>query len=201
MFKKIFNKIYIALHGIVMFILGKAPKRIIPTGNNIISPAHGKIIEIRSVQNSDIIFEKKGIQNHVVIPELIFPARIIIIEMTPLDVHVQRAPITGSILRMDHYHGGHKNAMGKSMLEIVEENEKVIALFSNKKEKVAVIQVAGLAARRIRNILEVGDEIDRGDIYGRIKFGSLVVIIIPYTRKISVMVGEKVVDGETILAW
>jgi len=199
--KKALNKVYIGLHGIVMFVIGKAPKRIIPTGNGIVSPAHGKVIEIRTVQNSDIIFEKKGIQNHVVIPELIFPAQIIIIEMTPLDVHIQRAPITGTILHMDHYRGGHKNAMGKSMLEIVEENEKVIALFSNKKEKVAVIQVAGLAARRIRNILEVGDEIQKGDIYGQIRFGSQVVVIVPYVRKISVKVGDKVVDGETILAW
>ena len=200
MIKRLLKKLHIALHGIFLFIFGKAPVRKIPVGDVIVSPAHGKVIEIRTVQNSDIIFQKKGVENRVIIPELIFPANIILIEMTPLDVHVQRAPISGTMLRMDHYRGGHKNAMGKSMLDLIEQNEKVIALFANKKEKVAVVQVAGLAARRIRNILEVGDEIEKGEIYGRIRFGSQVVVIVPLPRKIVVEVGDRVVDGETLIA-
>ena len=120
--------------------------------------------------------------------------------MTPLDVHVQRMPIAGTVFRLDHYHGYHKNAMGKEMLELVEENEKVVALFGNVKETVAVIQVAGLAARRIRNAVEVGDELEKGQIYGRIRFGSQVVVIVPYVRKVLVEVGDRVVDGETVIA-
>lgn len=188
------------MHGLFLFIIGRAPSRKIPGGDVIVSPAHGKIIEIRQVQSSHIIFQKKGIENHVIIPEIIFPATLIAIEMTPLDVHVQRAPIAGIVMRLDHYHGKHKNAMGSEMIDIVEENEKVIALFVNEREKVVSIQVAGLAARRIRNIAEVGDEFEKGDIYGRIKFGSQVVVILPMHRKVCVLVGDRVVDGETVLA-
>lgn len=192
--------ILIELHSIFLFLIGKAPKRHIPHGSSVVSPAHGRVIEIHTVQNSNIIFKKKGIMNNVLIPELIFPATMVIIEMTPLDVHVQRAPITGTILRIDHYHGHHKNAMGKEMLSLVEENEKMVTLFDAHHEKIAVIQVAGVMARRIRNIAEVGDRFKKGAIYGRIKFGSQVVVLIPRPRKVLVSVGDRVIDGETILA-
>ena len=136
----------------------------------------------------------------MIIPEILFPATLIAIEMTPLDVHVQRAPIAGIVMRLDHYHGKHKNAMGSDMINIVEENEKVVALFVNEREKVVAIQVAGLVARRIRNVAEVGDEFAKGDIYGRIRFGSQVVVILPAARTVNVSVGDRVVDGETVLA-
>ncbi len=196
----IFKRIIIGLHAAALFAVGKAPSRVIPEGDNVISPAHGKVIEIKDVENSAIVFQKKGVENHVLIPELTFPVRMVVIEMTPLDVHVQRAPITGTILRIDHYHGRHHNAMGREMLELVTENEKVVAVFENKRETVCVIQVAGIAARRIRNVAEVGDEFEKGDIYGRIRFGSQVVILIPRPRDILVKVGDRVVDGETIIA-
>jgi phosphatidylserine decarboxylase len=196
----IFKKIIVGLHAGILFLVGKAPTRKIPAGDHVISPAHGKVIEIKDVENATIVFHKKGVVNHVLIPELTFPARMVVIEMTPLDVHVQRAPIDGTILRIDHYHGRHHNAMGHEMLDLVTENEKVVAVFENKKETICVIQVAGIAARRIRNIAEVGDEFAKGDIYGRILFGSQVVILIPRPREILVSVGDRVVDGETILA-
>ena len=198
--KKILTKIVVGIHGLFLFLIGQAPARKIPPQNVIVSPAHGKIIEIRRVESANIIFEKKGVSNHVIIPEIIFPATLIAIEMTPLDVHVQRAPITGTVMRLDHYRGKHKNAMGSEMTEIVEENEKVIALFANEHEKVVSIQVAGRAARRIRNVVECGSEIQKGDIYGRILFGSQVVVIVPIARTVVANVGDRVVDGETVLA-
>ena len=87
-----------------------------------------------------------------------------------------------------------------SSLDIVEENEKMVALFQNEREIVGVVQVAGTLARRIRNLLEVGDQSAKGGIYGRIKFGSQVVVIVPGGRTVSVKVGDRVIDGETILA-
>jgi phosphatidylserine decarboxylase len=194
------KKLVTALYGIALFCIGKAPSRTIPDGDSIISPAHGKIIEIKTVETPDILFEKKGIENRVLIPEISFPAKLIAIEMTPLDIHVQRAPISGTVFRVDHHRGKHKNAMGKGMYNLVEENEKSILIIGNEKEKVAVIQVAGIAARRIRNIAEVGDQLGRGSIYGRILFGSQVVIIIPHNRKLCVELGQRTIDGETVLA-
>jgi len=175
-------------------------KRKVPDHDAIISPASGRVIEIRSVNSGDILFKKKGVNNRVMIPELSFPATIVMIEMTPFDVHVQRAPISGMIMRMDRYSGKHRNALGSRKYVLAEENEKVVALFENKTEKVAVIQVAGIAARRIRNVLEVGDEVSKGEIYGKIKFGSQVVVIVPHNRKVLVKVDDRMTDGETVIA-
>ncbi len=193
-------KLASSLRSGIFFLAGKAPLRTIPGGDVVVSPAHGRVIEVRTVENDHIIFEKKGVINHVMIPEVKFPATLVLIEMTPLDVHVQRAPIDGTIIRMDHYRGVHRSAMGHEMLDIVEENEKMVALFQNEREIVGVVQVAGTLARRIRNLLEVGDQSAKGGIYGRIKFGSQVVVIVPGGRTVSVKVGDRVIDGETILA-
>jgi phosphatidylserine decarboxylase len=101
------------------------PQRNTPA-EGIISPASGRVIEVRSTENADIIFEKKGLANHVNVPEIIGSVTVVLIEMTPMDVHVQRSPITGNIIRMDHYDGKHKNALGKNKLSLVEENEKTV---------------------------------------------------------------------------
>lgn len=198
--KKIIKKIAGAPKQAYHLVKHHVRKRKTPVHDVIVSPASGKVIEIRSINSGDILFKKKGVNNHVMISELTLPATIVMIEMTPLDVHVQRAPITGMITRMDRYSGKHRNALGSRKYVLAEENEKVVALFENKNEKVAVIQVAGLAARRIRNVLEVGDEVAKGEIYGKIKFGSQVVVIVPHERKIQVKVGDRMTDGETVIA-
>ena len=189
--------ILIILAFIVFF--NRAPQRTIP-GNGIVSPASGKVIEIRDAENADIIFQKEGVANHVDVPEVSGPVKIILIQMSPKDVHVQRAPITGQIIRMDHYDGKHHNALGKDELVLVEENEKTVTVFKNDSDTIGVVQVAGIAARRIRNKLGVGDTPQKGDIYGKILLGSQVVVIIPASHDIAVKVGDRTVDGETIIA-
>ncbi len=186
---------------IIAFIIffNRAPQRTIPEGG-IVSPASGKVIEVRESENADIVFQKEGVTNHVTVPEIVGPVKVILIQMSPKDVHVQRAPIDGSIIRMDHYDGAHANALGKGKLSLVEENEKVVTVFNNETDTIGVVQVAGRAARRIRNKLGVGDSVVTGAIYGRILLGSQVVVIIPQRHEVLVDVGERVVDGETIIA-
>lgn len=186
---------------IIAFIIffNRAPQRTIPEGG-IVSPASGKVIEVRESENADIVFQKEGVTNHVTVPEIVGPVKVILIQMSPKDVHVQRAPIDGSIIRMDHYDGAHANALGKDKLVLVEENEKVVTVFKNEIDTIGVVQVAGRAARRIRNKLGVGDNVVIGGIYGRILLGSQVVVIIPQRHEVLVDVGERVVDGETIIA-
>lgn len=183
------------------FILffNRAPERVTPD-EGIVSPASGKVIEVRESVDTDIIFQKEGVDNHVSIPEIIGPVKVILIQMSPKDVHVQRAPISGEIIRMDHYDGSHKNALGKNKLALIEENEKVVSVFKNDNDIVGVVQVAGRAARRIRNRTQVGSVLNKGDVYGRIILGSQVVVILPAKHEITVRVGDRIVDGETVLA-
>jgi phosphatidylserine decarboxylase len=122
------------------------------------------------------------------------------IEMKLSDVHVQRAPIGGMILSMTHYDGKHTSAVGKQKENIVETNEKVVTVFKNDITTVAAVQVAGVAARRIRNSAKVPDMIGQGEVYGRIILGSQVVLIVPQGHTVVAKIGDKVVDGQTILA-
>jgi phosphatidylserine decarboxylase len=173
--------------------------RIIPV-EGIVSPASGKIISIFTTSEPDIVFEKEGVTNHVTIPEITGPVHVILIELNLGDVHVQRAPIAGKIVRMDHYNGKHANALGKNESTIVTSNEKVITIFENDTTRIGVVQVAGRAARRIVNKAKNGSWVTKGQVYGRIVLGSQVVVIIPESIPLSVTVGERMTDGVTILA-
>lgn len=178
----------------------RSPQRAIPTDNVITSPASGKIIGIIPVDSPNITFTKKGTKNNVDIPELSGKTNMVLIEMNPLDVHVQRAPITGSIISMDHYDGKHINAIGSQKMNIVNTNEKTVTVFKNETDTIGVIQVAGKAARRIRNYVGINEFLGKGQVYGRILLGSQVVVLVPESRQIQVSVGDKVIDGETVLA-
>lgn len=192
---------------VLVFIIGntiaffnRAPQRNIPAGDSIVSPASGKIIGIVPVQTPVITFQKKGIENVVTIPQLSQPMQMILIEMNPLDVHVQRMPIDGQVTFLEHYDGQHKNALGKNKFDIVKSNEKTVTVITNSRESVGIIQVAGMSARRIREYIQKGDVLEKGAIYGRILLGSQVVVLIPQNRVVQAQMGDKVIDGETILA-
>lgn len=203
---KIFRKVssivgIVALAALVLFIMffNRTPNRITPV-TGIISPASGRVIAVEQFPNEQVVFDKKGVANHVSIPEITGPVQTVVIEMNLSDVHVQRVPIAGSIIRMDHYDGGHHNALGPDELVLAAENEKVVTVFKNETDTVGVVQVAGMAARRIRNRAVVGDHLEKGSIYGRILFGSQVVVLLPADKKVMVHVGDSMVDGETVIS-
>jgi phosphatidylserine decarboxylase len=204
--KKRLGKLLIVIGVFIIIMIGfvvyfnRVPERVIPNASVVVSPASGKIIGILPITSDDITFEKKGVKNTVVIPEINEKMTMVLIEMNPLDVHVQRAPIDGAIVRLDHYAGKHINAIGNKKMDIVNTNEKTVAVFSNETETIAVIQVAGKAARRIRNYVTVQNTLEAGSVYGRIILGSQVVVLIPESREINVTLDQKVIDGETILA-
>ncbi len=199
------KKIFIGIISVVIIIgafttyFNRAPDRITPE-SGIISPASGKIIGIIPAMTPNITFTKKGIENTVVIPELSGAMHMVLIEMNPMDVHVQRAPISGTIIEMEHYEGKHINAIGKEKMNIVNTNEKTVTVFKNETNTVAVIQVAGKAARRIRNYVGINETLNKGQIYGRILLGSQVVMLIPENHTITVQEGQRVVDGQTVIA-
>ncbi len=181
-------------------IFDRVPDRTTPEGDIIVSPAMGKIIEIKDIDESHLSFFKEGVANDLEIEKVTLPAHVIIIEMNLSDVHVQRSPIAGTVHYQNYFPGKYESAIGRDKFDLVNLNEKMLTVIGNDRETVGVIQVAGKVARRIETYVGPNDEMKAGDVYGRIRLGSQVVLVIPRTRKLQINVGDKVIDGETVIA-
>ncbi|MDY9923779.1 archaetidylserine decarboxylase [Methanobacterium sp.] len=171
------------------------PNRKIPyNGGLIVAPADGRILKgkidrVKTVHYADPLME------HILSPG----GKGILIStfMSPFDVHVNRAPISGKIVKTQHYPGKFKIAMRN----VLTENEKNLIVIDSEYGKVGVIQIAGFVARRIVQYVEVGDQVKTGDRLGMIRFGSRVDLIIPYENtELMVTEGKKPTAGETIIA-
>ncbi|PLX83946.1 MAG: phosphatidylserine decarboxylase family protein [Desulfuromonas sp.] len=117
--------------------------------------------------------------------------------MNVFNVHVNRVPISGRVVDLFYNRGRFFNAaLDKASLE----NEQAgLLVETTGGAKILFVQIAGLIARRIVSYPEVGDELERGQRYGLIRFGSLVDIYLPVDAEINVRLGECTVAGETIL--
>lgn len=158
------------------------PERVTPKdGRLIISPADGKIIVIKNVEENNYL-HSRGKQ--------------ISIFMSPLNVHVNRIPISGKIEYLKYQEGKFIKAFDdKASLD----NERMEIGISSKFGKVFFTQVAGFVARRIVTDLNVGDEVFCGRRFGMIKFGSRVDIVVPESFVLKAKLGDNVSAGETIL--
>ena len=118
--------------------------------------------------------------------------------LSVFDVHINRAPVAGRILRSIYVPGSFLNA---AVDKASEENERR-ALVISKAEgtEIAVVQIAGLIARRIVTFVREGDSVGAGQRIGLIRFGSRVDIYLPPERGVLVAVGQRAVGGETVLA-
>jgi phosphatidylserine decarboxylase len=167
------------------------PNRVIPNEKNIvISPADGKITKI---EHEVTLPEELGTENHT------DKYTRISIFLNIDNVHVQRVPVSSIVKRINYVKGAFISAtLDKSS----KDNERNIVLFETKDTKkfVACVQIAGFVARRILCDLKIEDEVNIGDIYGIIKFGSRVDVYIPSDFKIIVLNGQTMIGGETILA-
>ena len=150
--------------------------------NTIIAPADGKVVVIEKVNESEY-FKKECTQ--------------ISIFMSPLNVHVNRYPISGEVVYEKYYKGKYLVAWHpKSSTE----NERTTVVVKGVKGEVLFRQVAGAVARRIVKYSKVGDQANQGQDFGFIKFGSRVDIFIPNDCSINVNLDAIVKGGETILA-
>jgi len=202
-FKKGLLVLLLLFVGGIIFVsyFNRIPERTIPQGNTIVSPANGKVINIKSVDNAEITFFKNDIKNILPVHDINPPYTVVIIEMNLKNVHVQRAPIDGMIAYQEYFPGTHKNALfSPNLNQLVNTNEKKLIVFKNDNVSVGVVQVAGLAARRIRSFVKENDIIKKGDVYGKIILGSQIVVIIPKEAIISTSVGKILIDGESIIA-
>lgn len=117
--------------------------------------------------------------------------------MSPLNVHVNRNPISGDVIYNQYHKGKYLVAWHpKSSTE----NERHSVIIKNNKTEVLVKQIAGAVAKRIINYLEVGQKVSQTDEMGFIKFGSRVDLILPVGTKINVSLNEVVQGGVTVIA-
>lgn len=185
-----------------IFYFNRTPERSTPDEDVLVSPANGEIIHIETVSSNEVTFFKNDIENTLTVHDITPPYTVVVIEMDLRDIHAQRAPIDGEIVYQEHVAGAHKNALSSPNLEkLANVNEKNIVVFENDKLSVGVVQVAGMAARRIRSFIEQGDTLGKGEIYGRIILGSQVVVIFPAEiTELLVKTGDILIDGESIIA-
>jgi phosphatidylserine decarboxylase len=115
--------------------------------------------------------------------------------MNPLNVHVNRAPLKGTVTSLTHRPGGYLPAFNKDS----ERNERMVWHFDTEIGDVEVIQIAGVLVRRIVPYLSVGDAVERGQRIGLIQFGSRVDIYLPEGVEPAVKVGDKTLAGVTRL--
>jgi phosphatidylserine decarboxylase len=158
------------------------PDRTTPQGDNIIvSPADGKVLFIKEVLDTRYINGK---------------AKQISVFMSPLNVHVNRIPISGTVEYVKYHEGKFIAAFEDKASE---ENERSEFGINSSYGKVFFTQVAGFIARRIVYELKEGDKVTAGERFGMIKFGSRVDIIVPDSWKEKVKKDDIVYAGETIL--
>jgi len=198
--------IYIIIILIVIFLIfwklyfSRATARRIPE-KGIVSPGDGKIIKIIKTDKIDIKI-KKGLLGEIktMTSDIAKKCYVIIIVLNIFDVHIQRSPIEGIVKRIRYSKGKFHNAVfGASSLKALE-NEKNEIIIENKDTKIKVIQIAGFVARRIKCYVEENEKILKGHKIGMIDLGSQVILVMPSELKLLVREGQKVTDGETIIA-
>lgn len=181
------------------------PERVPPEDENVIlSPADGKIVYVKKIEEGEIPFsEKKGskfpLHDFVKSDVLKQRGHIIGILLTYLDVHVNRASIGGRISLLKHIKGSFLSLKRK---EAVVHNERALIVINNGHFKVGIVLIASRLVRRIVTYIREGQEVQRGERIGMIRFGSQVDLILPYlsSLRIEVKPGEKVKAGTSVVA-
>lgn len=148
----------------------------------LISPADGTVIDISDVTQEEFLGGT---------------ATRIAIFMSPMDVHVNRAPCPGRVVAMKHMAGKFAMAFNK---DIEEQNERNFILFENDGERTLIVQIAGFLARRIIPYVKVDERVTQGQAVGIIAFGSRVDIYFHKGYKPVVDLHAKVKAGKTVLA-
>ncbi len=156
------------------------PERAIPSEPNAIAcPADGRVVEIREETH-----EGRAVRR-------------VSIFMSPLDVHVNRAPIAGIIEGLRYQKGAfHVASQGRTSVE----NEQNVFSVRGEQGVIVVKQIAGVLARRIVFWKKPGERVARGERFGLIKFGSRVDVLLDLAAEVKVQIGERVRAGSTTLA-
>jgi phosphatidylserine decarboxylase len=152
------------------------PRRTIPTEADIIvSAADGKVTRVEDREDGKFVS----------------------VFLSPVDVHINRAPIAGRVVKVEQFQGKKAPATSNAASQTNERNAMTI---EGEKMTVVCTQIVGILARRIVCWSKAGDNLALGEKYGLIKFGSRTDLLMPKNVEIHVKVGDRVIGGETIIA-
>ena len=177
--------ILVIILALVIFMISffRFPKRVLTVREDaIIAPADGKVVAIEEMQ-ADEYFTDKRIQ--------------VSIFMNPLNVHLNRNPISGDVLYSQIHKGKYLVAWHpKSSTE----NERHSVVYRKNGKEILVKQIAGAMAKRIVNYLQAGQKVEQTTEMGFIKFGSRVDLLLPLDAKVQVKIGDIVQGGVSVIA-
>jgi len=157
------------------------PDRVIPgEAGALVSPADGKVTDIAPASANGASRLRISIFLNV------------------FDVHVNRSPIGGIVREVRYQKGKFINAMNAASAE---QNEQNVVTVEGDGQTVVFKQIAGLLARRIVFTKKVGDQVERGERIGLIKFGSRVDVLLDASAALEVKVGDRVKGGSSVLAY
>ncbi len=170
----IFAGLFVGL-ALFMAFFFRDPRRTIPTEVDIIvSAADGKVTCIEDRENGKFVS----------------------VFLSPIDVHINRAPITGKVIKVELFQG--KKAPATSN-QASQTNQRNAITIEGEKMTVVCTQIVGILARRIVCWSKAGDNLELGEKYGLIKFGSRTDLLMPKNVEIFVKIGDRVVGGETVI--
>ena len=177
---------YIAVIPLVLMLyfcyFFRNPKRQIITDDSaILSPADGTVTDIVPLETDEFVKE---------------PCNKVIIFMSVFNVHVNRSPIQGKIKLQKYFCGRFRPAYKDT---VGFENEHHVLGIENDRVRISVKQIAGILARRIVSFVTLDDDLKQGELYGMIKFGSCLEVVMPKKVEIMAEKGQKVAGGQTIL--
>lgn len=149
----------------------------------VLSPADGTVTDIVPLETDEDGFIKE-------------PCNKIVIFMSVFNVHVNRSPIEGEIKLQKYYCGRFRPAYKDT---VGFENEHHLLGIENGRLRITVKQIAGILARRIVSYVTLDDKLEQGELYGMIKFGSCLEVVMPQDVAVTVKKGQKVTGGKTII--
>lgn len=161
------------------------PKREVPDLENIIlAPADGRIVHVGEAQETRFL-------RSATLKISIF--------MSIFDVHLNRAPVTARLVERSYHPGRFRIASTEKAS--LDNEQNALLLETEEGEKIVLVQIAGLIARRIVCYSKPGDPLRRGEVFGLIRFGSRVDLYLPLGVKPTVRLGQHVRGGESIVGY
>jgi phosphatidylserine decarboxylase len=200
------------------------PPRVPPPGENIVSPADGTVVYVSLVKpHQEVVYIKQGVAarlTDIVKEDLDQPKLSIGIFMSPFNVHYNRIPLTGRVASIKHHPAIPTNLTMFAMhwrtllrwppfyrhSRHIIQNERTVtrieSIYRGEQISYYIVQIAGWSVAGIDSYVEVGEEVSKGNVFGMIRIGSQVDLVLPYRPDMDLMVGpgDRVRAGETVLA-
>lgn len=171
------------LLAVALALFFRDPERRSPPGDDLVlSPADGRVM-VAGPSDAAAALEGQWTQVSVF--------------LSPLDVHVNRVPVTGKVTRVEYRPGRYRAAY---RAEATSENERSEIWIDDGRRRVVCRQITGVLVRRVVCRLKPGDQVRAGDRLGVMKFGSRIDLFLPAGTRLRAAVGDRVRGGETVIA-